>query len=126
MTPSSASSSMPAVTTAFDRSDCEYRFPLTTSDYKVASAGETMIGSRTALFAVLIPLLLSPALAQQKERTPAAELGSKKPKYYFTVVEVNVGKNGDKDLAKVARELFEKELESRREFTSDAGGATEP
>jgi len=48
----------------------------------------------------------------------------KRPKYYFKIVEVNVGKHGD-DLAKAAREFFEKELQSRPEFTSDLGGAAD-
>jgi hypothetical protein len=77
-----------------------------------------MLERRTALCAVILSLLGSPALAQGKS--------PKKPKYYFTIVEVNVGKNGDKDTENLARELFEKELESRPEFTKDLGGATDP
>jgi len=127
---------MPAVTTALERSggdEDEYRFPVTTSDYKVHFAEETMLERRTALIAVALPLLLVvQARAQEPERPSKAsariapELGMKKPKYYFTITEVNVGKNGDKELAKIARDLFEKELSSRAEFTSDLGGATDP
>jgi hypothetical protein len=84
-----------------------------------------MLERRTALCAVILPLLSWPALAQQKSPR-VAEMGVKKPKYYFTIVEVNVGKNGDKEVAALARELFEKELESRPEFTADLGGVTEP
>ena len=77
-----------------------------------------MLERRTALYAVALPLLLlSPAHA-----APAG----KRPKYYFTITEVNAGKNGDKETEKVARELFEKELLSRPEFTADLGGATDP
>jgi hypothetical protein len=85
-----------------------------------------MLERRIALCALALPLLLlSPAHAQDKDRF-RPEMGAKKPKYYFTIVEVNVGKNGDKELANVARELFQKELDSRPEFTSDLGGAAEP
>ena len=91
---------------------------------------------RTVLCATALPLLLAwPTLAQEEPRFPqrhrakdrgVAELGRKKPKYYFNIREVNVGKENDPGLAKTAHDLFEKELESRPEFTSDAGGATEP
>ena len=63
--------------------------------------------------------------ARAKARIPA-ELGMKKPKYYFKIREVNVGKDGDAELGKMARELFEKELTSRPEFTSELGGAGDP
>jgi hypothetical protein len=88
-----------------------------------------MLERQTALCAVILPLLLlSPALAAQEkgQRVGVAEMGVKKPRYYFTIQEVNVGKDGDKDLEKMARESFEKELESRPEFTSDLGGITDP
>jgi hypothetical protein len=119
---------MPAVTTALERSvDGEYRFPLTASDYKVPNGEETMLERRSVLYAVALPLLLlSPARAQEPGRKLAPEMGAKKPKYYFTIVEVNIGKSEDKDLAKVAHDLFESELLSRKEFTNDLGGATEP
>jgi len=88
-----------------------------------------MLERQTALCAVILPLLLlSPALAAQEkgQRVGVAEMGMKKPRYYFTIKEVNIGKDGDKDLEKMARESFEKELESRPEFTSDLGGVTDP
>jgi hypothetical protein len=50
----------------------------------------------------------------------------KRPKYYFNIREVNVGNHGDKELAKIARDFFEKELQSRPEFTSELAGAGEP
>jgi hypothetical protein len=76
--------------------------------------------------AAFLPLLLATAApaAEKKADAPAAP-GSKKPKYYFVIHEVNVGKHGDSDLAKIARDSLEKELESRPEFTSDLGGVTE-
>jgi len=85
-----------------------------------------MLERQTALCAVILPLLLSPALAAQEKGPRVAEMGMKKPRFYFTIHEVNVGKDGDKDLEKMARESFEKELESRPEFTSDLGGVTDP
>jgi hypothetical protein len=63
--------------------------------------------------------------ARAKARIPP-ELGTKKPKYYFKIREVNVGKNGDAELGKMARDLFEKELQSRPEFTSELAGAGDP
>jgi hypothetical protein len=45
------------------------------------------------------------------------------PKYYFKIVEVNVEKGGDPAVGAVAREILEKELGGRPEFTSDIGGA---
>src|SRR6185436_8905942 len=131
---------MPAVTIPPERSGCcEYRFPLTTSDYMVEPAEVMMLNRRTLLcLTAAWPLAASipgAALAQEptapekparaKARIPA-ELGMKKPKYYFKIREVNVGKNGDADLGKMARELFEKELTSRPEFTSELGGAGDP
>jgi hypothetical protein len=88
-----------------------------------------MLKRRMVFYAAAWPLLLAldggVAFAQKEPENPA-ELGMKKPKYYFKVVEVNVGKKEDPELAKAARELFEKELSSRAEFTSDLGGITEP
>lgn len=91
---------------------------------------------RAVLHAGAVSLLLaSPLVAQEpafperpskaKKRVPPPEL-VKKPKYYFTIGEVNVGKHGDQELAKIARDLFEKELQSRPEFTSDIGVAGDP
>jgi len=128
---------MPAVTTAPERSGrCEYRFPLTTSDYKVELAEVMMPKRRTILCAGAVSLLLAaPVLAQEPAfpERPARAKGRtippeqvKKPKYYFNIREVNVGKHGDQEIAKIARDCFEKELQSRAEFTSDLGGASEP
>lgn len=47
------------------------------------------------------------------------------PKYYFKIVEVNVEKGGDPSVAATARELLEKDLGGRAEFTSDIGAATD-
>jgi hypothetical protein len=47
------------------------------------------------------------------------------PKYYFKIVEVNVEKGGDPAVGAVAREILEKELGGRPEFTSDIGAASE-
>src|SRR5688500_20059877 len=57
--------------------------------------------------------------------SPIAHGQSKKAKYYFKINEVNVGKHGDAQIAKIAREGLEKELQSRPEFTSDLGGITD-
>jgi hypothetical protein len=80
---------------------------------------------RTVLCALALPLVVpwSSRAADAKESRP--EPGSKKPKYYFKIVEVNTGNHGDQSLAKIARELLEKELQSRAEFTSDLGGASD-
>jgi hypothetical protein len=50
---------------------------------------------------------------------------SKKPKYYFKISEVKVGKQGDAEIAKIAREDLEHDLSSRSEFTSDVGDAAD-
>lgn len=55
---------------------------------------------------------------------PAAA-ADKNAKYYFKIHEINLGKNGGEETAAVARELLEKELASRSEFTSDVGPARE-
>jgi hypothetical protein len=73
---------------------------------------------RTVLTASAL-LAATPGLAMA--RHPAAK---PKPKYYFNILEVNVGNHGDSSLATMARELLEKELVSRPEFTQDLGGAT--
>jgi hypothetical protein len=74
--------------------------------------------------AVILSLALSALAAKGDALPPAA--AAKKPKYYFKIVEVNVEKAGDPEVAKLARESLDKELQSRPEFTSDLGGATEP
>jgi hypothetical protein len=55
----------------------------------------------------------------------AAPARSKKPKYYFKIHEINVGNHDEPGLADMARELLEKELGSRPEFTSDLGEAAD-
>jgi hypothetical protein len=93
-----------------------------------------MLERRIVPCAVALSLLmLSPARAQEPVPAKGARggemagaTGKRKPKYYFTIVDVKVGNNGDKDTARLARDLFEKELLSRPEFTSDLGGASEP
>jgi hypothetical protein len=64
------------------------------------------------------------ARARRKDERTSAVVTAK-PKYYFKIVEVNVGKN-DPEVGKLARDLLEKDLASRPEFTSELGGATEP
>ena len=60
-----------------------------------------------------ISLLLTPALA-------AATEGSAKPKYYFRVSNIQVQ---DSKVIPLAKELLEKEVASRPEFTMDLGDA---
>jgi hypothetical protein len=92
-----------------------------------------MPNHRRVLCAGVLSLLLTslasaaPPESEHEPRKPRrvrAE-ASKAPKYYFKVVDVNVGKNGDADIAKIAREDLEKDLSSRAEFTDDLGGATD-
>src|SRR5687768_11714594 len=114
---------MLAVTTAPERSTSfEYRFPLTASDYKVELAEVMMPNRRTLLCLTaawpLAAALPGAALAQDGSEHPP-ELPKKKAKYYFNIREVNVGKHGDQEVAKIARDFFEKELQSRPEFTSE-------
>jgi hypothetical protein len=75
---------------------------------------------------VIAAALLVPAawaVAQTDEpATKAKPVRKTKPKYYFNIKEVNVGKNGDAKLVEMAREMLTNELESRPEFTSDLGG----
>jgi hypothetical protein len=73
---------------------------------------------RTVLTASAL-LAARPALALP--RRPSVK---QKPKYYFKITEVNVGDHGDSSVAAMARELLEKELASRPEFTQDLGGVT--
>jgi hypothetical protein len=54
---------------------------------------------------------------------PPRAAAAPKPKYYFRIVEVNVGNHGDSALAETARTLLEKELQSRPEFTSEVASA---
>src|SRR4051794_35437632 len=75
--------------------------------------------TRRTILAASALLAATPGLALA--RHPAAK---PKPKYYFNILEVNVGNHGDSSVATMARELLEKELVSRPEFTQDAGGAT--
>jgi hypothetical protein len=72
--------------------------------------------------ALLVPA--AQAVAQTDEPKKPARAKTK-PKYYFNIKEINVGKNGDAKLVETARELLTKELESRPEFTSDLGGAAD-
>jgi hypothetical protein len=53
----------------------------------------------------------------------AASGRTRNPRYYFKIFEINVGKYKDPGLEEAARELLEKELGSRPEFTSDLGDA---
>lgn len=87
---------------------------------------------RTVLCAALMSLLGATEVAAQAPgsaaagRTSGEKVGrAVKPKYYFKIVDVSVGNEGTPEIAAVAREAFEKELQSRAEFTSDLGGATE-
>jgi hypothetical protein len=65
--------------------------------------------------AVLLAVIASgrPAAAQRKDA-----------KYYFKIVEVNIDKGGDPSIADAAREILEKDLVGRPEFTADIGAAT--
>jgi hypothetical protein len=94
---------------------------LNRSTFLCAAAGLIALGG-----AALAQEPTPPARAPAKDREIPAELGMKKPKYYFKIVEVNVGKNGGPELAKSARDAFEKELQSRPEFTSELAGAGDP
>jgi hypothetical protein len=137
ITPSNASSSMPAVTIVPERSACEYRFALTARDYKLVAREVTMPIHSSVLCASVLSLLLAaralaapPATDEEpaKERRVArsrAELVAK-PKYYFKIVEVNVGKDGSPELAKIAREDLVQDLSSRPQFTADVQGASDP
>lgn len=50
---------------------------------------------------------------------------AKGSKYYFKIHEINTRIYKDSDLEQMARDLLEKELGSRAEFTSDLGGASD-
>jgi hypothetical protein len=75
----------------------------------------------------------APPGARKQETMPRPPKGAHRPgavttsapKYYFKIVDVNVGKDGTPEIATAAREFFEKELQSRPEFTGDLGGASE-
>jgi hypothetical protein len=72
-------------------------------------------------------ILASGALILAGTRPGGVQAAPRRPpkaKYYFKIIEVNVGDHGDSSVASMARELLEKELSSRPEFTSDLGGAT--
>jgi hypothetical protein len=58
-------------------------------------------------------------------RAQGAARADKNPKYYFKIFEINIGKFKEPGLAESARELLEKELGSRPEFTSDLGEAVD-
>jgi hypothetical protein len=60
---------------------------------------------------LLLPLAAAPAAAAPR---------AKKPRFYFKIIEVNVGDLKEPDLAANARSLLEKDLGSRPEFTADA------
>jgi hypothetical protein len=60
---------------------------------------------------LLLPLIAAPA---------AAAPPAKKPRFYFKVIEVNVGDLTEPGLAASARSLLEKDLGARPEFTADA------
>jgi hypothetical protein len=122
---------MPTVTMVPERSFVEYRLALTARDYKFVAREVTMSKHRLLLCAGSLFLLVASlasagpadeAPAPRKPRHAPAEV-AKAPKYYFRVVEVNVGKDGDPEIAKIAREDLEKDLSSRAEFTNDIGGA---
>jgi hypothetical protein len=49
----------------------------------------------------------------------------RKPRFYFKVIEINVGDYKEPGLEESARTLLEKELGSRPEFTADLGGASD-
>jgi hypothetical protein len=73
--------------------------------------------ARRSVLATGAFLVAAPALAAARRPPPKA-------RYYFKIFEVNVGKSGDPTIADLARELLNKDLEARPEFTSDLGGAT--
>jgi hypothetical protein len=60
---------------------------------------------------LLLPLVVAPAAAAPRP---------KKPRFYFKVIEVNVGDLKEPGLAATARSLLEKDLGSRPDFTADA------
>jgi hypothetical protein len=67
---------------------------------------------RTIVLATALAVL--PAVGVSAATRPA-----KRPRYYFKIVEVNVGKLDDPGLEASARELLGKELAARPEFTAD-------
>src|SRR4051794_10485777 len=67
---------------------------------------------RTIVLATALAVL--PAVGVSAATRPA-----KRPRYYFKIVEVNVGKLNDPGLEESARELLGKELAARPEFTAD-------
>jgi hypothetical protein len=69
--------------------------------------------------------VLGAGLAVLAGRAQAAGRPGKNPKYYFKILEINVGNFKDPGLADSARDLLEKELGSRPEFTSDLGAASD-
>ena len=71
---------------------------------------------------ILGAALLVPLAAVRAQGAPGAR---KNPKYYFKILEINVGKYEEPGLVDTARELLEKELGSRPEFTSDLGEASD-
>jgi hypothetical protein len=66
--------------------------------------------------------LLAPLAAV---RAQGAAGSRKNPKYYFKILEINVGKYEEPGLVDSARELLEKELGARPEFTSELGEASD-
>jgi hypothetical protein len=55
----------------------------------------------------------------------AADAPAKGPKYYFKIHEVDTKIHKDSSIETLARDLLEKELGSRPEFTADLGGAAD-
>lgn len=55
----------------------------------------------------------------------AADAPAKGPKYYFKIHEIDTKIHKDSSIEALARELLEKELGSRPEFTADLGGAAD-
>jgi hypothetical protein len=82
----------------------------------------------TVMAAVLAAGILSaPPGAFAAQDKPGKPLVKARPKakYYFNISEINIGKFGDSKTVDEARELLKTELESRPEFTSDLGGASD-
>lgn len=75
----------------------------------------TRITSRWMVFSVALAILVGATQAQAAAKTA---------KYYFKIFEINVGNAADPSIESMARELLEKDLGSRPEFTSDLGEAT--
>jgi hypothetical protein len=66
-------------------------------------------------------LFVAAVLAALTLLPPAAAAATAKPKYYFQIREVNASVEAEAATLAAAKEVLEKELASRGEFTSDVG-----